>query len=127
MNILAINPIIYKRRYSRIEIATSFNQITTLISVSSLLGIYCFLSIIAGALILNIIAISLVTIKKCPYSELQLYYILLKYCRNAIYFMIVKINRMRTAWLKEEGGLFIFDFCIQMRGGLFYPNEGGGL
>jgi hypothetical protein len=23
---------------------------------------------------------------------------------------------MWTAWLKEEGGLFIFDFCIQMRG-----------
>jgi hypothetical protein len=92
VNILAINPIIYKRRYSKIEIATSFNQITTLIYVSSLLGIYCFLSIIAGALVLNIIAISLVTIKKCPYSELPLYYILLKYCRNAIYFMIVRIN-----------------------------------
>ena len=72
-----------------------------------------------------------VTIKKCPYSELPLYYILLKYCRNAIYFMIIKINRMGTAWLKEEGGLFIFDFCIQMRGGgaylFLYPNEDGGL
>ena len=39
---------------------------------------------------------------------------------------------MRAAWLKEEGGLFIFDFCIQMRGGgliyflFLYPNEGGG-
>jgi hypothetical protein len=37
---------------------------------------------------------------------------------------------MGTAWLKEEGGLFIFDFCIQMRGGAYlflYPNEEGGL
>ena len=25
---------------------------------------------------------------------------------------------MGTAWLKEEGGLFIFYFCIQMRGGI---------
>jgi hypothetical protein len=33
---------------------------------------------------------------------------------------------------KEEGGLFIFYFCIQMRGGgiyfrFLYPNEGEGL
>jgi hypothetical protein len=91
VNILAINPIIYKRRHSMIEIATSFNQITALISVSSLLGVIVSQASLRGHLF-QIYAISLVIINKCPYSELPLYYILLKYCRNAIYFMILRID-----------------------------------
>jgi hypothetical protein len=48
VSILAI--IYIKKRYSRIEIAASFNQITTLISVSSLLGVIFSPSIIEGDL-----------------------------------------------------------------------------